>query len=243
MEVTQVKKAVDALMKHSRSQEMTSLTDTDHKVLIQLVFKKVPTRPKHPLRLTLTHPILSTVPSICLITKDPQRYYKDLLKTKDIPIGRVIGVGKLKKKFKEMEAKRILCDSYDVFLVDERVLPIIPRWLGKYFYRKGKAPVKVKLTVPDLKSEVETAARSFMLSNLGTGNTVSIPCGRVSFDNEMIVENVSAAVKEIKTQVKPGMKNIKSIYIKTELSVALPVYVSLSNTSLKIKSTLKISGT
>lgn len=234
MDSTQVDGAVEALMKHCRAQESSSLTSTDAHVYVQVVFKHVPKKAKHPIKLTLKHAIYSKEPSVCLITKDPQRYYKDLLKTSNISIARIIGIGKLKKKYKELEAKRILCDSHDVFLVDDRILPIVPRWLGSYFYRKGKAPVKVNLKKKDLKLEIEGASRSYMVANLGKGNNLSIPCGRVSFDNELLSENLQSALSELCANVKPGWKNIKAVYLKTENSVALPVYTAFDNRAFKI---------
>eukprot|EP00116_Pleurobrachia_bachei_P005065 sb/3465327/ len=227
MESEQVGKAVEALMKHCRAQKTNDLTSNDEKVSVQVVFKKVPSKPKHPIRLTMSHATGGSEPNICLITKDPQRQYKDLVKSHGITVGRVIDIGKLKKKFKELEAKRVLCNSYDCFLVDERVLPIVPRWLGKYFYTKGKAPIQVNLKKTDLSKEFSDAVRSYMVSNLGKGNNISVPCGKVSFDNDQLIDNVNSAVKSLCKNIKPGMKNVKSIYLKTETSVALPVYTAL----------------
>jgi len=51
---------------------------------------------------------------------------------------KVIGVTKLKKKYKPYEAKRQLCNSYDIFLSDDRVIPILPKLIGKSFYEKKK---------------------------------------------------------------------------------------------------------
>jgi len=50
----------------------------------------------------------------------------------------VIGISKLRKKYIPYEAKRNLCDSYDLFLTDERVLPLLTKALGKYFFEKKK---------------------------------------------------------------------------------------------------------
>ncbi|XP_063691942.1 ribosomal L1 domain-containing protein 1-like [Bolinopsis microptera] len=234
MDPTQVEKAVESLMKHCRAKESSSLTETDAHVYVQVVFKRVPNKTKHPVKLTLKNSIYNKEASVCLITKDPQRYYKDLMKTNNISVAKVIGVGKLKKKYKELEAKRILCDSHDVFLVDDRVLPIIPRWFGSYFYRKGKAPVKVNLKKKNLKQEVESCTRSYMVANLGKGNNLSIPCGRVSFDNELLSENLHSALNELCANVRPGWKNVKAVYLKTESSVALPVYSALDSRAFKI---------
>ena len=39
-------------------------------------------------------------------------------------------MSKLKTKYESHEAKRQLCNSYDMFAADERVLPSLPKLLG-----------------------------------------------------------------------------------------------------------------
>ena len=42
----------------------------------------------------------------------------------------VIGVSRLRAKYESHEAKRALCAAYDLFLADERVVPLLPKLLG-----------------------------------------------------------------------------------------------------------------
>lgn len=89
----------------------------------------------------LPHPALPPPPatSICLLTKDPQREYKDLLDAQGVKfISRVVGVDKLKGKFKPFEARRQLMKEHDMFLCDERVVGMMPGLLGKIFYESKK---------------------------------------------------------------------------------------------------------
>ena len=46
-------------------------------------------------------------------------------------VDRVVGVEKLKGKFKPYEARRQLEAMHDVVLADERILPTLPKLLGK----------------------------------------------------------------------------------------------------------------
>lgn len=75
----------------------------------------------------------------------------------------VIGVSKLRAKFKPYEAKRLLLKSYDLFLADDRVLPVLPSLLGKKFFEKKKQPVPIDLSKGDLRAEVESARRASYL--------------------------------------------------------------------------------
>lgn len=102
--------------------------------------------PTHSLLPTLTpppspikHPLVDPrTTGVCLITKDPQREYKDLLEAKGVKfVSKVIGISKLKGKFKPFEARRILLKEHGMFLADDRVIPLLPKLLGgKWFDAK-----------------------------------------------------------------------------------------------------------
>ena len=133
--------------------------------------------------------------SVCLITKDPQREYKDLLETNNIRfINRVVGITKLKGKWKPFEARRLLLQENGLFLADERVVPLLPKLLGSAFFKAKKyvpfpfgrlcrvltemcnrrQPIPVNLTRKDLKGELERAISStYMHQNQGTCTCVS----------------------------------------------------------------------
>ncbi|ERS97535.1 ribosome biogenesis protein UTP30 [Sporothrix schenckii 1099-18] len=90
--------------------------------------------------------------TICLITADPQRAYKDIVADAAFPaalrkrITRVIDVNHLGKKFKSYEAQRKLFAEHDLFLGDDRIINRLPKVLGKTFYKTtAKRPVPVVL--------------------------------------------------------------------------------------------------
>ena len=49
--------------------------------------------------------------------------------------------------FEGQRDKRQLCAAYDVFVADQRVLPMLPPLLGKTFFKKRKLPVAVSTAV------------------------------------------------------------------------------------------------
>ncbi len=84
--------------------------------------------------------------SVCLLTKDPQREYKDLLSELGVKrVSRVVGVAKLKGKFKAYDARRQLLADHDVFLADDRITPLLPALLGKKFFDAKKQPILVDI--------------------------------------------------------------------------------------------------
>ena len=88
----------------------------------------------------IVHPLVDPrTSSICLITKDPQREYKDLIESHGIKfVSRVIGVTKLKGKFKPYEARRMLLKENGMFLADERIVPLLPGLLGSKWFDAKK---------------------------------------------------------------------------------------------------------
>jgi hypothetical protein len=70
------------------------------------------------------------------------------------PSSQIIGLHKLRTKYESHEAKRQLCGSYDLFLADERVVPSLPKLIGKSFFRKRKQPVPVNIMSPNFPEQV-----------------------------------------------------------------------------------------
>lgn len=76
---------------------------------------------------------------ICLITKDPKAKYEELIQKNGLLYNlTIMSISNLRDNFKSYEEKRSLCHSYDLFLADDRVIPILPKLLGKEFYRKKR---------------------------------------------------------------------------------------------------------
>lgn len=90
--------------------------------------------------------------TICAITADPQRAYKNIIGSDAFPaalskrITRVIDFTKLKAKYSQYEAQRKLFSEHDIFVADERIINRLPKVLGKTFYKtSAKRPIPVFL--------------------------------------------------------------------------------------------------
>jgi ribosome biogenesis protein UTP30 len=53
-------------------------------------------------------------------------------------ISRVVGITKLKGKFKPFEARRQLLSEHGMFLADDRIVPLLPKLLGKGWFDAKK---------------------------------------------------------------------------------------------------------
>ncbi|KAI5896268.1 ribosomal protein L1 [Schizophyllum commune H4-8] len=227
----QAEKALNALLayatKRAEKQAETELLGGREQHIWLNVAEKtiVPNRRLKPQRIPLAHPIIDPrVSSICLLTKDPQRQYKDLLETHKIRfISRVVGVEKLKGKFKPFEARRGLLKDHDMFLADERIIPLLPKLLGTKWFKAKKQPIPVCLTRKDLKGELERAVSStYMSQNQGTQTSIKI--GTISQKPAHLLDNLRTALPAIVARIKGGWENVQNIHIKTSSSTSLPVW-------------------
>jgi len=238
LDPTQVRRAVDALCTHLQRERASGaraskdvLASEEDDVQVVLATKAAPpsvgkaTRDK-PVRIALPHPIASLDEvELCLICKDPQREYKDKLAAQSVR-AKVIGVSKLKKKYVPHEAKRQLCASYDLFVADQRVLPMLPALLGKTFFKKKKLPAVVDLKKRDLRAELEeTVGGSFFRHATGVSNSFKV--GTTAQPPAHLAANVVAAVEQVVGKTPKGWANVQALHLRATNSVALPFYNSL----------------
>ncbi|KAI9788050.1 MAG: hypothetical protein M1816_007262 [Peltula sp. TS41687] len=204
-----------------------------------------------PGKITIPHPLNPPTSTICLITIDPQRAFKDVIADPSFPehlrkrITRVIGVGKLRLKYKSYESRRQLHREHDIFLTDDRVLPSLPKILGKVFYKgTSKRPVPVSLTGPrndrrPLEEGVKSVAKpltmadeiertlSTALVHLSPSTSTSIRVGRASWEDYRVVENIEAVVDAlIRTFISRKWRNIRALHVKGPSTAALPIFMT-----------------
>ncbi|KAG2224055.1 hypothetical protein INT45_004936, partial [Circinella minor] len=218
---SKARKAFKALYKHEKEKDNS---------VIETVWLTIATRKNidliksTPLSIPLRHAIQTPATRRCLFTKDPQKTFKDLLISKKIKgVHKVIGISKLKKEYGSPEKKRALFSEYDAFLTDKRIAHLLPRILGKEFYKKRKEPMPVDLMKEDLQKEILRAVRStFMQFNYG--NFYAVKIATTGQSDVQAFENCMQALPHIIKGVYGGTKNIRSLQIKTSESTSLPIY-------------------
>jgi len=229
--IKQCKRAVTALMEYALKQQQTReenvlLPGKEECIWLQIAVKQVQAEAKlKPHRIPIKYSLVDPrVSAVCLITKDPQREYKNLLEEAGVRfITRVVGIDKLKGKFKAFEARRALLRENALFLADERVIPLLPRLLGKIFFTAKKQPIPVCLKRKDLKGELERAISStYMHQNRGTCTSVKL--GILSQTPAQVLANLEVALPAIITAIRGGWDNVQSLSIKSTKSASLPIW-------------------
>ncbi|KAK7271219.1 hypothetical protein RJT34_26935 [Clitoria ternatea] len=241
-----VAKAVDALLKWRRSVSETQkpkLFDEDEEfVYLILTMKKIPPKSRiNAHKIPIPHPLTSTFSEHCLIIDDrpnkariTKAQAQSKIQSESIPIAKVLKLSKLASDYRPFEAKRKLCNSYDLFFTDKSIVPLLPRLLGKFFYKKRKLPVPIDLKKNNWKEQVDRAFSSAMLF-LRTGTCSVIRVAKVRMERDEIVENIVAAIQGIADVVPKNWANIRSLHVKLLESVALPIFQVIPDLKLRIE--------
>uniref|UniRef100_A0A6T8UZ74 Ribosomal protein L1 n=1 Tax=Chlamydomonas leiostraca TaxID=1034604 RepID=A0A6T8UZ74_9CHLO len=244
----QVNKAITSLMKYVGKQQESSkdlLADEDEVFYVQLALKKMPLQPRKdkPIALPLPHPIFSPEGAqIALFVKDHKgeghKEAKQMVAKFERKggVAKVIGLSKLRTKYESFESKRELCKLYDLFLADERVVPSLPKLIGKSFFRKKKQPIPINITAKDFPAQVKKAcAATYMFKNSGT--CINIRVARSSQSAQEVSDNLHAALVQAVEHVPKKWSNVQGVYLKTADSVALPLFQTLPDAPQRINAT------
>lgn len=240
-----ISKAVSALLKwketQSNSQKPQLLPQEDFVYLI-VTLKKIPSNGgrTNPFKFPLPHPLHSSSSEICLIIDDRPKsnltsdIAKKKIKNEEIIVSKVLKLSKLKTDYKPFQKKRQLCDSYDLFFADKRVIPLLPKLLGKEFFKKKKLPLAVNLEHKNWKRQIEVGC-SVGLLWMREGTCCVVKVGKVSMESGEIVENVGAAIDGLVEFVPKKWGGLRSLHLKVSESLALPIYQALPDVKLKIE--------
>ncbi|KAF4451624.1 hypothetical protein F53441_5480 [Fusarium austroafricanum] len=177
-----------------------------------------------PGKISLPHSLNTDETTICLITAEPQRAYKNIVASEEFPaelgkrIVRVIDFGKLKAKYSQYEAQRKLFAEADIFLGDDRIINRLPKILGKTFYKttqKRPVPVNLQAKAPKVDGKRQKRVKTEGTVNAGTPEEIakevqkaidsafvsltpstntSIRIGYSGWTPEQIADNVDAVV-------------------------------------------------
>ncbi|XP_033886474.3 ribosomal L1 domain-containing protein 1-like isoform X1 [Acipenser ruthenus] len=237
LDVAQVRKAVQALFAYQKSSEegSQSLLLNEHQHISLLVtLWKIPLK-EQTIHIPLPHRIRTSNAEVCLFTKDePQmtseqteKFYKKLLAEHGVKnITQVIPYRALKKEYKPFEAKRKLLRNFDLFLADDRIRRLLPSQIGKHFYRSKKEPLSVNLKVKKLARELDRVIQGTTLPVSHKGCCCMARVAHSGMTVDEVVENISAAFNTIAVKLNKKGKNIKVLHLKSQNSVALPIYCS-----------------
>lgn len=120
-----------------------------------------------------------------------------------------------KKKQKDIAKK------YDLFIAEAPLMVVVGKSLGASLGPRGKMPTPVPPNV-DIEEQIKRHQNIVAIRMRGQP-VVQCRVGSQDMTDEEIAENVQAVVRRIEGKLKRGIKNFKSVYLKTSMGASIKV--------------------
>lgn len=233
---SQVKKAVQALQAFlkTKSTSASLFLDESQQISLLFTFWKIP-RQAQTIRIPLPHGQRSEAEEVCLFTRDEpkmtadqtQRFYKKLLEERGVKnVTEIIPYKTLRTEYKPFEAKRRLLGNFDMFLSDDRIRRLLPSHLGKHFYERKKEPLSVNLQSKQLARDIHRVIQGTNMKVTNKGCCCMARIAHSGMTADEVTENIEAAVQTVVAKLNMKGPLVKIIHLKSQTSVALPIYTS-----------------
>lgn len=230
------RKAFEALLAFHRKRSESRPADVlggDEKVFMTIALKRIPKKPSpKPFRIPLPHPPRAAGEcDMCLfMKKEDKPWVKEALVESRQPVAglkKIITLDKLRTSYARFEKRRELLATYDLFLADDRILPMLCKALGKTFFANNRQPVPVRVTRRQALPKVIERARDSTYLVMPAGSCASVCLGHTGMPADHLTANLLAAVNVVVGRITRKWRNVQSIQVKTETSTALPVLSKL----------------
>lgn len=110
---------------------------------------------------------------------------------------------------------RKIANSYEFFIAEAPLMPLVGKVLGPVLGPRGKMPVPVPPTV-DIASLI-AKHRKTVVVRMRAQPILQCRVGSDNMKEEELTENIQAVLRVIEGKLKRGIKNIKVAYIKTSM--------------------------
>ena len=123
----------------------------------------------------------------------------------------------------DKKKQKDIAKNYDLFIAEAPLMPLVGRSLGASLGPRGKMPTPVPPNA-NIKDQIERH-RKIVLVRMRGQPVLQCRIGSEDMADKEIAENVQAVVRRIEGKLKRGIKNIRSVYLKT--SMGSPVKVAM----------------
>jgi large subunit ribosomal protein L1 len=143
------------------------------------------------------------------------------LKAKKARVDLVVERGDLEALTGDKKKQEELAKNYDFFIAEAPLMPIVGRSLGATLGPKGKMPTPIPPTA-NIADQIEKH-RKMVLVRLRGQPVLQCRVGNENMPDEEITQNVQAVIRRIEGKLKRGIKNIRSIHLKTTMGPPVKV--------------------
>jgi len=153
---------------------------------------------------------------ICVIASGEMAF-----KAKKAGASLVIERAALESLVGDKKKQKDLAKNYDLFIAEAPLMPLVGRSLGASLGPRGKMPTPVPPNA-NIKEQIKRH-RKLVFVRMREQPVLQCRVGNEDMTDKEIAENVQAIVRRIEGKLKRGIKNVKSIYLKTSMGSAVKV--------------------
>jgi len=175
-----------------------------------MVFKDIDVKKGFSLNETVQLPKTNSPAAICVMASGDMG-----VKAKEAKADKVMDDDELTRLAANKRASRKLINSFDFFLADTKLMPVVGKVLGQILGPRGKMPTPVPFNAP-----IESFLERFRSSiRVKVKNSLSASCkiGDETMEDSDLALNAHAVINAIEKKLPNGDKNIKKILVKTSM--------------------------
>jgi len=175
-----------------------------------MVFKDIDVKKGFSLNETVQLPKTNSPAAVCVMASGDMG-----LKAKSAKADRVIDNDELNRLAANKRESRNMINSFDFFLADTKLMPVVGKVLGQILGPRGKMPIPVPFNAP-----IESFLERFRSSvRVKVKNSLSMSCkiGDETMEDSDLALNANAVVSAVEKKLPNGDKNIRRIMVKTTM--------------------------
>jgi len=175
-----------------------------------MVFKDIDVKKGFSINETIQLPKTNAPAAICVMASGDMG-----LKAKNAKADKVIDDDELTRIAANKRESRKLINSFDFFLADTKLMPVVGKVLGQLMGPRGKMPTPVPFNAP-----IDSFLERFRSSvRVRVKNSLSMACkiGDESMEDAELASNAHAVLSGVEKKLPNGDKNIRKVLIKTTM--------------------------
>jgi len=167
--------------------------------------------------------ITSDKPNVCIIASD-----EILLEARNLGLETIDNDGLVQLNNEEKKVKKKFVKKYDFFIVEDKMMPSVARYLARFLGPLGKMPKPfpsgygIISSPEDLRVAIERYLKIIRIQ-LKKQLLIQIRIGKKSMEEDKVFENLKAVVDYIADQMPHRYNNIKSMFLKTTMGHPIKV--------------------
>ncbi|MFX0059718.1 MAG: hypothetical protein ACFE85_12330 [Candidatus Hodarchaeota archaeon] len=167
--------------------------------------------------------VSANTPNVCVIASD-----EILLEAKKFSLDTLDNDGLVRINNEEKKYKKKFVKKYDYFIVEDKMMPNVARYLARFLGPIGKMPKPfpsgygIISNPEDLKVAIERYLKIIRIQ-LKKSPQIQVKVGKKSMEKDKIFENTKAVVNYIADQMPHKYNNIKSMFLKTTMGRPIKV--------------------